>query len=35
VEKLDLTADTSPALVGFMLNQHVLAKASLIAYYNR
>lgn len=35
VDKLDLTADTSPALVGFMLNQHVLAKASLIAYYNR
>jgi Raf kinase inhibitor-like YbhB/YbcL family protein len=35
VDQLDLGADTSPALVGFMLNQHVLAKASLIAYYNR
>jgi Raf kinase inhibitor-like YbhB/YbcL family protein len=35
VDKLDLGADTTPALVGFMLNQHVLAKASLVAYYNR
>jgi len=35
VDKLDLGEDTSPALVGFMLNQHVLAKASLVAYYNR
>jgi Raf kinase inhibitor-like YbhB/YbcL family protein len=34
-EKLDLDENTSPALVGFMLNQHVLAKASLVAYYNR
>jgi len=34
-DTLDLDEDTSPALVGFMLNQHVLAKASLVAYYNR
>jgi hypothetical protein len=35
VDKLDLGEHTTPALVGFMLNQHVLAKASLVAYYNR
>jgi len=35
VDKLDLDENTTPALVGFMLNQHVLAKASLVAYYNR
>jgi Raf kinase inhibitor-like YbhB/YbcL family protein len=35
VDTLDLGEDTTPALVGFMLNQHVLAKASLVAYYSR
>ena len=35
VDKLDLDENTTPALVGFSLNQHVLAKASLVAYYNR
>lgn len=35
VERLELGADASPALVGYQLNQHALAKASLIAYYGR
>jgi Raf kinase inhibitor-like YbhB/YbcL family protein len=35
VAKLDLDANTPPAMVGFFLNAHVLAKASLIAYYGR
>ncbi|MDA8163955.1 MAG: YbhB/YbcL family Raf kinase inhibitor-like protein [Desulfobacteraceae bacterium] len=34
-EKLDLGPDATPALVGFQLNQHALAKASLISYYGR
>jgi Raf kinase inhibitor-like YbhB/YbcL family protein len=35
VPKLELDAKASPALVGFVLNQHALAKASLVAYYGR
>ncbi len=35
VVKLDLAEQTPPAMVGFFLNQHMLAKASLIAYYGR
>lgn len=35
VEKLDLDEKASPAMVGFFLNQHAIAKASLIAYYGR
>lgn len=35
VEKLDLGENTPPAMVGFFLNQHATAKASLIAYYGR
>lgn len=35
VEKLDLNAAASPAMVGFNLNQNALAKASLISYYGR
>ena len=35
VEKLGLDAKSSPAMVGFYLNQHAIAKASLIAYYSR
>ncbi|HPV30988.1 MAG TPA: YbhB/YbcL family Raf kinase inhibitor-like protein, partial [Deltaproteobacteria bacterium] len=35
VEKLDLDEKTPPAMVGFALNQHALAKASIIAYYGR
>lgn len=35
VAKLDLDDKAPPAMVGFFLNQHMLAKASLIAYYGR
>jgi hypothetical protein len=35
VEKLDLDEKALPALVGFILNQHTIAKASLMAYYGR
>ena len=35
VESLPLDEKASPALVGFNLNHHALAKASLIAYYGR
>lgn len=34
-EKLGLDANANPALVGFMLEQHVIQKASLVFYYNR
>jgi Raf kinase inhibitor-like YbhB/YbcL family protein len=33
--KLDVTDKVSPALVGFMLHQNVIAKASLIVYAKR
>lgn len=35
IAKLDLDEKTSPAMVGFMLNQHAITKASLVAYYGR
>jgi Raf kinase inhibitor-like YbhB/YbcL family protein len=35
VAKLDLDEKASPALVGYMLNAHAIAKASLISYYGR
>ena len=35
VEKLELDANTQPAMVGFFLNQHSIARASLVAYYGR
>ena len=35
VPKIDLSAQTNPAKVGFYLNRHTLAKASIIAYYGR
>jgi Raf kinase inhibitor-like YbhB/YbcL family protein len=35
IEKLDLNETTQPAMVGFVLNQHAIAKASMIAYYGR
>ncbi|MBT8343047.1 MAG: YbhB/YbcL family Raf kinase inhibitor-like protein [Desulfatitalea sp.] len=35
VEKLNLDAKASPAMVGFTLNMHAIEKASLIAYYGR
>jgi Raf kinase inhibitor-like YbhB/YbcL family protein len=35
VPKLDLDEKAGAALVGFMLNQHTIAKAALISYYGR
>jgi len=35
VPKLDLDEKAGAALVGFMLNQHAIAKASIISYYGR
>jgi len=35
VEHLDLKENSSPALVGYMLNAHAIEKASLISYYKR
>ncbi len=35
VAKLPLEASSPPALVGYMLQKHALAKASLMAYYGR
>jgi len=35
VAKLELNEKTQPAMVGFLLNQHAVAKASLISYYGR
>ena len=35
VEKLDLDEKALPALVGFILNQNTIARASLMAYYGR
>jgi Raf kinase inhibitor-like YbhB/YbcL family protein len=35
ITKLDLDEKTPPAMVGFFLNSNTIAKASLIAYYQR
>lgn len=35
LDKLDVTAESSPALVGFYLNFHTMAKASLMGLYRR
>lgn len=35
VEKLDLTAKSDSALVGYMINKHTIQKATLISYYKR
>jgi Raf kinase inhibitor-like YbhB/YbcL family protein len=35
IAKLDLDRQKSPAMVGFVLNSNTIAKASLIAYYQR
>jgi hypothetical protein len=35
VPKLDLDEKAGAALVGFMLNQHAIAKASMVSYYGR
>ncbi len=34
-ETLGVNADAAPALVGYMINAHTIAKASVIAYYGR
>ncbi len=35
VDKLGLDKNATPALVGFYLNSHMLAKSSIVAYYQR
>ena len=35
VDKLDVTAQSSPALVGFYLNFNTLAKGTLMGLYKR
>jgi Raf kinase inhibitor-like YbhB/YbcL family protein len=35
IDKLPLNADASGAMVGYYLNQHVIKKASMTAYYER
>ncbi len=35
IDKLDLSADANPALVGYYINAHTISKASLISYYAR
>lgn len=35
VAKLDQNADARPELVGYFLNKHAIAKASVMAYYGR
>ena len=35
IEKIEQTADARPELIGFFLNSHVIAKASIMAYYSR
>lgn len=35
IEKIEQTADARPELIGFFLNSHAIAKASIMAYYGR
>ena len=35
IERIDLDVNASGAMVGFNLNQHVLAKSTITAYYSR
>lgn len=35
VDHLDADAKASPALVGYMINSHSIAKATLVSYYGR
>ncbi|OYY30634.1 MAG: phosphatidylethanolamine-binding protein [Sulfurovum sp. 39-42-12] len=35
VDHLDIDAKASPALVGYMINSHSIAKATLVSYYGR
>ena len=34
-EKIEQSTDARPELIGFFLNSHVIAKASIMAYYGR
>lgn len=34
-DHLDLKADASPALVGYMINAHSISKSTLVSYYGR
>ena len=34
-DKLEVTSKSDSALVGFMINQHTIAKSSMISYYGR
>ncbi|PHS30466.1 MAG: YbhB/YbcL family Raf kinase inhibitor-like protein [Sulfurovum sp.] len=35
VDKLDLTAKSDSALVGYMINSHTIQKTSIVSYYSR
>lgn len=35
IEKIEQSADARPELIGFFLNSHALARASIMAYYGR
>ncbi len=35
IEKIEQNADARPELIGFFLNKHAIAKASIMAYYGR
>lgn len=35
VDKLDLTEKSDSALVGYMINKHMIQKASMLSYYER
>jgi Raf kinase inhibitor-like YbhB/YbcL family protein len=35
VEKLDVNAESDSAMVGFMINQHTIQKATIVSYYQR
>ncbi len=35
IEKIDQSADARPELIGFFLNSHAIAKASIMAYFGR
>lgn len=35
IEKIDQPADARPELIGFFLNSHAIAKASIMAYFGR
>jgi Raf kinase inhibitor-like YbhB/YbcL family protein len=35
IEKIDIPEDSSPALASFMINQNIIEKGEIIAYYQR